>query len=125
MNRITYFSAAPKEQIRTFAEPSKAAINQWLDVIRGQRRSVLQVAFDISMAIFFGIEFRCIGRQPFDANQWLGCEIGFDAPVAMNARAVPDEDATFGYVTLQMFERRNNIKAVEGTLDMMLVDFAG
>ena len=114
-----------EDQVGASAQASKAASDQRLDFVRGQRRSILEPALDIAMAVFFRIKFGRVGRQPLNTDPWLACKIGSNASVTMDGGPVPNEDPGLGQVTRKVFERRNNSQRIERTRNVLLVDLAG
>ena len=51
-----------------FPEPVEAAMNSLLHLIHCFRCCVPDLLFDITVAVLFRIQLRCIGRKPFDAD---------------------------------------------------------
>jgi hypothetical protein len=61
-----------------FPEPVEASIDLLLHLFHRFRRRVPDLLFDIAVAVLFRIQFRRIGRKPFDTDLSFRRQILFD-----------------------------------------------
>src|SRR5215475_13205344 len=73
-----------------FSETVEPSIDLPLHLLHRFRRRVPNLLFDIAVAVLFRIQFRRIGRQPFDTDLLFRRQILFYNPRAMGLRSVPN-----------------------------------
>src|SRR5262249_45350184 len=72
-----------------FPEPVEASIDLLLHLFHRFRRRVPDLLFDIAVAVLFRIQFRRIGRKPFDTDLSFRRQTLFHYSRAMGLRSVP------------------------------------
>src|SRR5262245_37633303 len=73
-----------------FPETIEPSIDLPLHLLHRFRRRVPDLLFDIAVAVLFRIQFRRIGRKPFDTDFLFRRQILFYNPRAMGLRSVPN-----------------------------------
>lgn len=115
---------AVQQQIGAVPQASEACIQHLTDLMRIIRRGILEMLFDIAMAIFFGIQFGCIRRERFLQDfGMLGQKI-LGLTARMDRGAIPDQDKAIGQEAQHMFQRLNHVGAVHPTFKMAFVKLA-
>src|SRR5574341_1622878 len=80
--------------------------------------------FDITVAIFLGIDLRRIRWQPFDDDFRMLRQVCFDLIATMNLAAIPNQNPLALDLSPDMFEGDDHAVAVNRFVKMALVNFA-
>ena len=82
------------------------------------------MSFDISMAIFFWIEFWCVGWQILDMDLRMFLQKCFHNLGSMGARAIPDQDERALDVAQQMLQSDQQFFSIDRAIRMSFLDLA-
>ncbi len=84
------------KQVWAFAQPGKARIQRLADLLWLSVLTIPHPLFDIAMAVFFRVQFRCIRRQILHLNIRVTCQVVLYLATAMDRSVVPNENDGLG-----------------------------
>jgi len=93
-----------EQQVGPSPQASKATIQHGTHIFLASWSSILETLFDMTMAIFFRVQFWSIGRQFFNQDLRVFLEIGFGDLAAMGSGTIPNQDEFAGYLPPNMFQ---------------------
>jgi len=105
-----------------FPEPVEASIDLLLHLFHRFRRRVPDLLFDIAVAVLFRIQFRRIGRKPFDTDLSFRRQILFDNTRAMGLRSVPNHDQRLLEAGSQMAQHSHHLRPANRLPVMTLIN---
>ncbi len=115
---------ATEQDIRSFSQAGKTMIELFTDLRFRMKNTVSHSAFDIPVAILFGIEIRRIRRQPLDVNVRVLRQKSLDHLRPVHRRAIPNQNDGALNPPAKMFEPDNQFFGIDRTVEMPFVDLA-
>jgi len=82
------------------------------------------MVFDITMTIFFGIEFWRVSGQAFFMDFKMVGEVLLRLPAGVGPRSVPNQNDGAGNMVSEMLQGLNDLLATDCSFKMPFVDFA-
>ena len=109
---------------RAFSQRSESVIQFLADLRFGSKNGILDFAFNVSMAEFFWVDFRCIRRQELNVNFGMFGKVFLHQLAAMGLRAIPNEDKGSPDLATKMFQTLDQFDGIDRTFKMLLVDLS-
>ncbi len=102
----------------------KATIDHSTHFLSVGRQCISGLFLDVTMAEFFGVEFRSTSWQPFNHDFRMVSQIGQGLLAGVNANSIPNQNERARKMTLQMLERSNHIITIHRAVEMAFVNLA-